>query len=117
MVPKVKNNEPIDQATDAGVIRKQKDNRPPQKRKISAYEGFYNTMHAGLKSPAALLDTFMREAELMETYKGYGQEQHEEINFICRRFEVAFNENDIDLMVDLYENLESIKLQMIQPSH
>ena len=117
MEQKVKNYDSIDQATGAGFIKKQKENRPPKKRKISDYEGFYKTMHAGLKSPAALFETFMREAELMETYKGYGQEQHKEINFICRRFEVAFNENDIDLMVDLYENLESIKLQMIQPSH
>jgi len=111
MEQKVKNNDPIEQATGGGKIIKQKENRPPRKRKSNEYKIFYNTLNAGLKPPSVLFETFMKEAELMETYTRYGEAYYEDISFICNKFEKAFADNDIDQMINLYDDLESLKLQ------
>lgn len=111
MEQKIKNNNPINQLMDGGKIIMQKENRYTGKRKISDYEMFYKALNAGLKPPSALFEIFKREAELMETYKSFGKAYYEEISFICNKFEQAFADNDIDRMVNLYDDLESLKLQ------
>lgn len=85
--------------------------RIARKKMISTYKATHESMQAGLKPPWVLFDTFMREADLMSTYKRYGREFFEEIRIVCSRFEKAFADNDIDLMVELYGDLEAIKVK------
>lgn len=81
------------------------------KKMMSRYQASYETLQAGLKQPKALFDTFMLEADLMKTYKGYGEHHQEEISHLCSSFKKAFAENDIDRMVDLYDDLEAMKIK------
>ena len=109
MEHKGKNDDSADGEAGAAKIRNQTQNSSPKKRKTNDNEVLYKTMNAGLKPPWALFDTFMREADLMGTYKKYEKEYYEDISFICSRFKDAFADNDIELMVDLYDDLESLK--------
>ena len=81
------------------------------KKMMNRYQASYETIQAGLKQPKALFDTFMLEADLMKTYKGYGEHHREEISHLCSSFKKAFAENDIDRMVDLYDDLEAMKIK------
>jgi XXXCH domain-containing protein len=108
------NSDMIGEATGLDKIRKQKQNRLAGKRKTSDYEVFYEAMNAGLKPPLALHETFMREADLMLKYKMHGEEYYEEISFLCSKFEEAFAGNEIEQMVDLYDELGSLKLQHLR---
>jgi XXXCH domain-containing protein len=110
MEQKSLNNDLADKATDVGKIRKHRQNKFPRKTKMNEYEVFCEAMNAGLKPPLALHDTFMREADLMLKYKRHGAEYYEEISFLCSKFEEAFAGNNIEQMVDLYDELESLKL-------
>ena len=104
-------NDRVDKATDVGKIKKPKQNNPPGKTKMNEYEVFYEAMSAGLKPPLVLYETFMREADLMGTYKRHAESYYEEISLLCSKFEEAFAGNEIEQMVDLYDELESLKLQ------
>ena len=79
------------------------------------YKAAQESMQAGLKPPWALFDNFMREADLMVTYKRYGKKFFEEVSFICSKFEVAYADNDIDQMVELYGDLETLKIKAVLP--
>ncbi len=84
---------------------------PSKRKKISDYELRNKMMNAGLKPPRALFDTFTKEADLMGTYKRYCTEYYEAISSLRRKFAEAFTGNDIEQMVELYEELESLKQQ------
>jgi XXXCH domain-containing protein len=107
----INNSDQVDQGPYAVKIRKQLHNRPSDKRMISNYQVLNETKNAGLKPPEALFETFMKEADLLGTYKRYCKEYYEDINILCSKFEGAFANNDIEKMVDLYDDLESLKLQ------
>ena len=91
----------------------QREDRKIPKKIISNYKAAHETMQAGLKPPWVLFDTFMREADLIVTYKRYGKEFYKEISSICSKFEMAFADNDIDRMVELYGDLEAMKLKAV----
>lgn len=82
-----------------------------QKKSMSNYKAVYESMQAGLKPPWALLETFMSEVDLLVTYKKYGKELNKEISIICSKFESAFADNNIDRLVELYEDLEALKIK------
>ena len=82
-----------------------------RKKSISNYKAVYESMQAGLKPPWALLETFMSEVDLMVTYKKHGKEFNREISSICSKFERAFADNNLDLLVELYEALETLKIK------
>jgi XXXCH domain-containing protein len=101
----------VDGTNEANRSSRQIKNRPAIKRKSSDYEVLNATMNAGLKPPQVLFETFMKEADLMGTYERYGEEYYEAISILRDRFAEAFADNDVEQMVDLYEELESLKLQ------
>lgn len=82
----------------------------PRKGMISNYKAVQETMQAGLKPPWALFETFMKEVDLIATYKRHGKEFYEKVSIICSTFEKAFADNDLDRLVELYEELEELKI-------
>ena len=80
------------------------------KRMISNYKAVHETMQAGLKPPWALFESFMREVDLIATYKRHGKEFYKKVSCICSAFEKAFADNDLDRLVELYEELEELKI-------
>lgn len=71
----------------------------------------YESVHAGLKPPWVLLEAFMREVDLLMTYKKHGKEFFKEVSSICSQFEKAFADNELDRLVELYEELETLKIK------
>lgn len=93
------------------VKQTQTKDRNTPKRVASNYKVIQESMQAGLKPPWVLFDTFMREVDLIVTYKRYGKEFYEKVSFICSNFEKAFADNDLDRLVELYEELEDLKIK------
>ena len=113
MTHEVKNGGPVDQGQDADASGKLwQDKILTPKKMTNDYMAIQETMQAGLKPPWALYDTFMQEADLMAAYKRHGKDYYKEISFISSKFKEAFAENDIERMVDLYDDLESMRLQL-----
>lgn len=82
-----------------------------QKRNVSKYWARHETRQEGLKPPEALFDTFMQEADLIASYKRVETEISKEISLIRSKFEEAFEDNDIEQMLVLYEDLEALRLE------
>jgi XXXCH domain-containing protein len=83
----------------------------PRKKMISSYMAIQESMQAGLKPPSVLFDTFMREVDLLVTYKKFGKTFNKEVSVICSKFERAFADNELDRLVELYEELEELKIK------
>ena len=82
-----------------------------RKKPINNHKAVYESVHAGLKPPWVLLEAFMGEVDLLLTYKRHGKEFFKELSSICSQFEKAFADNDLDRLVELYEELEALKLK------
>jgi len=82
-----------------------------REKSISNHKAAYESIQAGLKPPWVLLETFMSEVDLLVTYKTCGKEFFEQISSICSKFESAYVDNDLDRLVELYEELEAIKIK------
>lgn len=81
-----------------------------RKSKMNNYWAIHETMQAGLKPPWALFNAFMREADLITSYKRNNKEGiSSAIRLLCRKFEEAYKNNDIMRMITLYEDLEALK--------
>ena len=111
MEQEFKDTGPADRDPGGDGSKKQRQDKFYEKKVMSSYMAIYETMQAGLKSPQALFDTFMREADLLETYKSHLAKYHEELNLICSKFKEAFADNDIERMVELYDDLEAIRMK------
>ncbi len=107
---------PADKLNTVDKIQRQRQHKTSHERLKSSHQAVYETMQAGLKPPQALFDTFMREADLIMSYKWYGEQHSKEFNLICSRFKEAFADNDIEQMMDMYNDLEIMK-QRLQHVH
>lgn len=76
-----------------------------------SHKAAYESMQAGLKPPGVIFEIFMGEVDLLATHKKHGRQFDQEVELICTRFEKAFADNDIDRMVELYDELEAIKIK------
>ena len=82
-----------------------------RKKMVSSYMAVQESAQAGLKPPWVVFDTFMSEVDLLVTYKKNGREFYNQISLICSKFERAFADNELDRLVELYEELEELKIK------
>ena len=82
-----------------------------RKKMTSSYMAVQESMQACLKPPWVLFDTFMSEVDLLVTYKKFGNAFNKEVSVICSKFERAFADNELDRLVELYEELEELKIK------
>jgi XXXCH domain-containing protein len=101
---------PMEQKNNSNVINQIQTNGEIPRDRVSNYRAFQETRQAGLKPPWALFETFMKEVDLITTYKRHGKEFYEKVSYICSTFEKAFIDNDFDRLVELYEELEELKI-------
>jgi len=69
-----------------------------KKRMKSSFRLIFKTIHDGQPPPAAAVESFLADSELMITYPGYGDEYYARYAQACEAFRDAFAAGDMDAM-------------------
>lgn len=106
-------NEDEDETSqDAGSVV-DKDARPPyeilKERMDGAWNAILKTLEAGHPVEAPLLEAFVRDAELMLTYRGKGDESHERFADRLAAFASAASDGRTVAAAQLAHELDSLK--------
>ena len=80
-----------------------------KKRMKSSFKLIREALESNQMPMAAILESFIRDSELMVTYPGYGDEYYEAYRNLCSRFSEACSKGDLGALKSLTIELNQMK--------